>query len=81
MRHSFASYHLALHMSPDKTAFELGHRDTKYFLDITANWYQQRMHKNTGTLGRKRNFRLLHCTLKIYRVLLQHVAYPNIEMI
>ena len=29
MRHSFASYHLALHMSPDKTAFELGHRDTK----------------------------------------------------
>lgn len=29
MRHSFASYHFALHMSPDKTAFELGHRDTK----------------------------------------------------
>ena len=61
MRHSFASYHLALHMSQDKTAFELGHRDTKCFLDITANWYQQRMHKNTGTLGRKRNLRLLQC--------------------
>ena len=29
MRHSFASYHLALHQSADKTAFELGHRDSK----------------------------------------------------
>ena len=28
MRHSFASYHLALHQSADKTAFELGHRDS-----------------------------------------------------
>ena len=29
MRHSFASYHLAFHQSVDKTAFELGHRDSK----------------------------------------------------
>ena len=29
MRHSFASYHLAMHSSADKTAFELGHRDSK----------------------------------------------------
>ena len=29
MRHSFASYHLAFHQSADKTAFELGHRDSK----------------------------------------------------
>ncbi len=29
MRHSFASYHLAYHGSPDKTAHELGHRDTQ----------------------------------------------------
>ena len=29
MRHSFASYHLAYHASPDKTAHELGHRDTQ----------------------------------------------------
>jgi len=29
MRHSFASYHLALHASAEKTALELGHRDTK----------------------------------------------------
>lgn len=28
MRHTFASYHLAQHGSPDKTAHELGHRDT-----------------------------------------------------
>ena len=28
MRHSFASYHLAFHCSPDKTSHELGHRDT-----------------------------------------------------
>ncbi len=28
MRHSFASYHLAYHCSADKTAHELGHRDT-----------------------------------------------------
>ena len=28
MRHSFASYHLAYHGSPDRTAHELGHRDT-----------------------------------------------------
>ena len=27
MRHSFASYHLAYHGSPDRTAHELGHRD------------------------------------------------------
>ena len=29
MRHSFASYHLAMHTSADKTALELGHRDSK----------------------------------------------------
>ena len=29
MRHSFASYHLAYHGSPDRTAHELGHRDTQ----------------------------------------------------
>ena len=29
MRHSFASYHLAMYRSADKTAFELGHRDSK----------------------------------------------------
>jgi integrase len=29
MRHSFASYHLAMHHSADKTAFELGHCDSK----------------------------------------------------
>jgi integrase len=29
MRHTFASYHLAHHGSPDKTAHELGHRDTQ----------------------------------------------------
>ena len=29
MRHSFASYHLALHESADKTALEMGHRDTQ----------------------------------------------------
>jgi integrase len=29
MRHSFASYHLAYHQSADKTALELGHRDSK----------------------------------------------------
>ena len=29
MRHSFASYHLAMYASADKTAFELGHRDSK----------------------------------------------------
>ena len=29
MRHTFASYHLAHYCSPDKTAHELGHRDTK----------------------------------------------------
>ena len=29
MRHGFASYHLAMHSSADKTAFELGHRDSK----------------------------------------------------
>ena len=29
MRHSFASYHLALHESADKTALEMGHRDTR----------------------------------------------------
>jgi len=28
MRHSYASYHLALHQSADKTALEMGHRDT-----------------------------------------------------
>ena len=28
MRHSFASYHLAFHCSPDKTSHELGDRDT-----------------------------------------------------
>ena len=28
MRHTFASYHLAYHGSPDRTAHELGHRDT-----------------------------------------------------
>jgi integrase len=28
LRHSFASYHLAAHQSPDKTAHEMGHRDT-----------------------------------------------------
>lgn len=28
MRHSFASYHLALNSSPDKTAHELGHHNT-----------------------------------------------------
>ena len=32
MRHSFASYHLALHQSADKTAFELGHRDSKMLI-------------------------------------------------
>ena len=29
MRHSYASYHLALHQSADKTALEMGHRDTQ----------------------------------------------------
>jgi integrase len=29
MRHSFASYHLAMHTSADKTTLELGHRDSK----------------------------------------------------
>tara|TARA_Y100001934_G_scaffold186713_1_gene220328 strand:- start:448 stop:618 length:171 start_codon:yes stop_codon:yes gene_type:complete len=29
MRHSFASYHLAYHQSADKTALEMGHRDTQ----------------------------------------------------
>jgi integrase len=29
LRHTFASYHLAYHGSPDKTAHELGHRDTQ----------------------------------------------------
>jgi len=29
MRHSFASYHLAFHESADKTALEMGHRDTR----------------------------------------------------
>ena len=29
MRHSFASYHLAHHGSPDRTAHELDHRDTQ----------------------------------------------------
>jgi integrase len=29
MRHTFASYHLAYHASPDRTAHELGHRDTQ----------------------------------------------------
>ena len=29
MRHTFASYHLAYHGSPDRTAHELGHRDTQ----------------------------------------------------
>ena len=29
MRHSFASYHLVLHESADKTALEMGHRDTQ----------------------------------------------------
>ncbi len=29
MRHSFASYHLAMHTSVDKTTLELGHRDSK----------------------------------------------------
>jgi integrase len=29
MRHSFASYHLALHQSADRTAHELGHTNTK----------------------------------------------------
>ena len=29
MRHSFASYHLAMYRSADKTAFELGHRDSQ----------------------------------------------------
>ena len=28
MRHTYASYHLAYHCSPDRTAHELGHRDT-----------------------------------------------------
>ena len=28
MRHTYASYHLAYHGSPDRTAHELGHRDT-----------------------------------------------------
>jgi integrase len=28
MRHSYASYHLAFHQSADKTALEMGHRDT-----------------------------------------------------
>ena len=29
MRHSYASYHLAFHQSADKTALEMGHRDTQ----------------------------------------------------
>ena len=29
MRHTFASYHLAYHGSPDRTAHELGHRNTQ----------------------------------------------------
>jgi integrase len=29
MRHSFCSYHLAMHQSPDKTAHEMGHRSTQ----------------------------------------------------
>jgi integrase len=29
MRHSYASYHLAYHQSADKTALEMGHRDTQ----------------------------------------------------
>jgi integrase len=29
MRHSFASYHLAYLQSADKTALEMGHRDTQ----------------------------------------------------
>ena len=29
MRNSYASYHLAYHGSPDRTAHELGHRDTR----------------------------------------------------
>ena len=28
MRHTFASYHLAMFRSAEKTALELGHRDT-----------------------------------------------------
>lgn len=29
MRHSYASYHLAMHGSADKTSTELGHRSTE----------------------------------------------------
>jgi integrase len=28
LRHSFASYHLAMHESADKTALQMGHRST-----------------------------------------------------
>jgi len=33
MRHSFASYHYARHQSADKTAFQLGHQDTKILFE------------------------------------------------
>ena len=33
MRHSFASYHLAEHQSAEKTALEMGHRDTKMLFE------------------------------------------------
>ena len=53
MRHSFAGYHLALHMSADKTAFELGHRDSKMLFERTANSYQQKKHENIGKFALK----------------------------
>ena len=41
MRHTFASYHLAMHCSPDKTAHELGHRDTtmlyRHYRELVPN--------------------------------------------